>query len=132
MINIENELYTKVATAVRSQYPSVNILSVDARMPSAFPCVSFVEADNYTALNTFDSGGEKYATVMYEVNIYSNKVNNQKSECKSILGIIDNIMINNNFTRITTNPITMENASIYRMVARYTANVSTAEKIYRG
>ena len=131
MIDIENELYTKVATALRSHYANISIFGEDARVPSSFPCVSFVEADNYTNIASVDSAGEQYANVMYEVNVYSNNQSGKKTECKAILGIIDSIMLHYGFTRSMKNPITMDDATICRISARYTGVVSSTQKIYR-
>lgn len=132
MIDMENELFTKIATTLRSQFPGISIYGEDARVPSVFPCVSFVEADNYSHEPSQDSSGtEKYSNVMYEVNIYSNDLNGKKSNCKAILSVIDNIMVGLGFARTMKNPITMEDATIFRIMARYTATVSQSNNIYR-
>ena len=82
-----------------------------------------MEQDNYTAANRLDSSeGERYSVLMYEVNVYSNKTGGKKSECRSIMADIDKMMYARNFTRISMSPVpNMENASIYRLVARYRA-----------
>ena len=136
MIDIENELYTKIATALRSQFPNISMFGEDARVPSSFPCVSFVEADNYSHEPSEDSSGnENYVNVMYEVNVYSNNLNGKKTECKTILAIIDNIMMGLGFARTMKNPVTMDDATIHRIMARYIATVSASNsasnKIYR-
>ena len=88
-----------------------------------FPHVSIVEQDNYptlTHLSTSDS--EEYATIMYEVNVYSNKSSGKKAQCRSIMKVIDDLMYRRNFTRISLSPVpNLENATIYRLVARYRA-----------
>lgn len=131
MVNIENELYTEVATALRTSYPSISIYGDETRVPSSFPCVSFYEADNYTFMGGYDSAGEKFATVMYEVNVYSNSLNGKKTEAKDIMSIVDGVMMKRGFTRMMKNSIVMDDATIYRLVCRYTANVSNNETIYR-
>ena len=40
MIDVENEIFTKVATELRTQFPKVNVYGEDVRSPSSFPCVS--------------------------------------------------------------------------------------------
>jgi len=132
MIDIENEVFTKVATELRSQFPTINIYGEDVRSPSSFPCVSVVEADNYTVKATQNTGSnENHANLMYEVNVYSNKTNGKKSECKAILAIVDDILLGMGFTRTMKNPVSMDDATIYRMVTRYTAIVSKNQTIYR-
>ena len=76
-------------------------------------------------------GVENHAGLMYEVNVYSNKTG-KKSECKSIFKMIDEEFASMGFTRILKEPIpNIEDATIYRMVGRYTAVVSTDKVIYR-
>lgn len=132
MIDIENEVFTKIASELRSQFTGINVYGEDVRSPSQFPCVSVVEADNYTVKSTQDSGSnENHAKLMYEVNVYSNKTSGKKTECKEILSVIDDILLGLGFTRTMKNPVSMDDATIYRMVTRYTAIVSTNQTIYR-
>lgn len=132
MIDIESEVFTKIATELRSQFTGINVYGEDVRSPSSFPCVSIVEADNYTLRRTQDSGSnENHANVMYEVNVYSNKTSGKKTECKEIFAVIDEIMLGLGFTRSNKNPVTMDEATIYRIVGRYVAIVSTDQTIYR-
>ena len=132
MIEVENEIFTKVATELRTQFTNVCVYGEDVRSPSSFPCVSVVEADNYTLKRTQDSGSnENHANLMYEVNVYSNKTNRKKTECKEIIAVIDDILLSLGFTRTMKNPVSMDDATIYRVVARYTAIVSTNHIIFR-
>lgn len=132
MIDVENEIFTKVATELRSRFSEISIYGEDVRTPSSFPCVSIVEADNYTVKATQDSGdNENHANLMYEVNVYSNKGNGKKTECKEILSVIDNILLGLGFTRTMKNPVSRDDATIFRMIARYTAIVSKNQTIYR-
>jgi hypothetical protein len=132
MIDIESEVFTTIATELRSQFTGINVYGEDVRSPSSFPCVSIVEADNYTVRRTQDSGSnENHANLMYEVNVYSNKTSGKKTECKEIFAVIDEIMLGLGFTRSNKNPVTMDEATIYRIVGRYVAIVSTNQTIYR-
>lgn len=103
-----------------------------SRHPSSFPHVSIVEQDNYPTLEHMSNGDrEKFATLMYEVNVYSNKSTGKKTQCRSIMKVIDDLMYQFNFTRISMSPIpNLENASIYRLVARYRAETDGAN-LYR-
>ncbi len=132
MIDIESKVYSPIAAALRSQFSGIAISGEYVNAPSEFPFVSIVEADNYPTLQRLDSSDtEKYATLMYEVNVYSNKGTRKKSECKAIMAVIDGMMYRMNFTRITMTPVpNMENASIYRMTARYRAETD-GTTIYR-
>ena len=92
-----------------------------------------VEMDNSTRADTIDSGSnENHANVMYEVNVYSNKTAGKKTECREILALIDEEMLAMGFSRSTLTPVPNEyDSTIYRMVARYRAAVSSDLKIYR-
>jgi hypothetical protein len=69
---------------------------------------------------------------MYEVNVYSNKTVGKKSECIEIIALIDEEMLAMGFSRITLTPVPNENDStIYRMVGRYRAVVSSDHIIFR-
>lgn len=130
MIDIESQIFTPIATALRSAYPGVTVSGEYVNAPSDFPFVSIVEADNYMAhMDTGDS--EDFATLMYEVNVYSNKGVQKKSECKALMAAVDDLMYKLNFTRISLGPIpNLENASIFRMTARYRAETD-GTNIYR-
>lgn len=133
MIDIENELFEVIATTVRNKYPKIFITGEYVKAPSVFPCVSIIEIDNQVNRNTRDSGNiENHAQVLYEVNVYSNKTSGKKSECKAIISLIDTRLSELGFTRLMLYPIpNLENATIYRMVARYRAVVSKDKTIYR-
>lgn len=123
MIDVENQIYTPIAEALREAFPGIDTSGEYVKAPSAFPHVSIVEQDNYptpTHLSTSDS--EEFATIMYEVNVYSNKSSGKKAQCRSIMKVIDDLMYRRNFTRISLSPVpNLENATIYRLVARYRA-----------
>ena len=120
MIDPENEVYTRIATALRDEFSGINISGEYVNAPSSFPHVSITQSDNRIAKeNTTDTS--EMAFVMFEVNVYSNSKNTRKSECKKIMNVIDSIFFGMNFRRIALTPVpNMENATIYRLVARYT------------
>lgn len=133
MIDIENAVFNTVATKVREVFPDIFIAGEYVKSPPSFPAVSVVEMDNATRIETIDSGSnENHANVMYEVNVYSNKTSGKKTECREILGLIDEEMLTMGFSRSTLTPVPNEDDStIYRMVGRYRAAVSSDHKIYR-
>ncbi len=133
MIDIENQVFDRVAKRVREQFPDIFITGEYVNSPSSFPAVSLVEMDNSLREPTVDSGSnENHANVMYEVNVYSNKTAGKKSECKAIIALIDTEMTAMGFVRSTLTPVQNEyESTIYRMVGRYRAAVSSDYKIYR-
>ena len=133
MINIESELFNLVSTKVRAVYPDVFITGEYVKSPPSFPAVSIIEQDNTTYTTTQTSTEyENHASLMYEVDIYSNKTKGKKSECKAIATLIDTEMAFYGFTRTMLQPIpNMNDATIYRIKARYKAVVSKDKVIYR-
>lgn len=132
MIDFEREIYTYVVKRVQAVHGDVEFSGVDERLPSKFPFVSLVEADNATRTDTIDSGSfENHANIMYEVNVYSNKSSGRKAECKAILATIDDTFVRMGFARTMREPAIMDDATIYRMVSRYTAAIDKNGKIYR-
>ena len=133
MIDIENEVFDRVAKRVREQFPNIFMTGEYVKSPPSFPVASLVEMDNACRESTSDSGSnENHANVMYEVNVYSNKTTGKKTECKSIIALIDKEMVDMGFVRYTLTPVPNEyDSTIYRMVSRYRAAVSSDYKIYR-
>ena len=132
MIDIENELFTDIATAVRAEYPGIFVAGEYVSKPPSFPAVSIVEMDNSVYTNGVDSGGmENFARVTYEVNVYSDKHNGRKAECRKIIDFIDNRFAAYGFARAFLNPMpNMNDATIYRVTARYRGVVSKDHYIY--
>lgn len=95
--------------------------------------MSISEISNLSYSRTANSStSENHVVVVYEINIFSNKTNFKKSECKSITKSIDEQLLGLGFTRIMCEPIpNIENPSVYRVVARYKAVVGSNDCIYR-
>lgn len=133
MIDIENQVFNNISIAVKAVYPNANMSSEEQPVPSSFPCVTVVEADNYVVKETVDSSlEENHAYVMYETNVYSNDVNNRKAECKKVFGIVDNSFRKMGLRRTTKLITSTNNSSICRITARYVGIVGKDETIYGG
>lgn len=133
MIDIETSVFDTVAKAVRAEYPKIFMTGEYVKVPPKFPCVSLMEMDNQSYQRTEDSGSsENHVSVMYEVDVYSNKSVGKKSECKAIAALIDEQMLALGFARTMLQPIpNLDDATIYRMVGRYSAIISKDKVIYR-
>lgn len=119
MIDCENEVYTRIARVLRDKFPGINIAGEYVNAPSSFPHVSITQSDN-SVVSEQMTGSAEMAQVMFEINIYSNKADGRKTECKNIAKVIDDVMFKMNFKRMALTPIpNMEDATIYRIVARY-------------
>ena len=119
MIDCENEVYTRIAKVLREKFPGINITGEYVKAPSGFPHVSITQSDN-SVVSERMTGSAEMAQVMFEINVYSNKAEGKKAECKSIMKSIDDVIFSMNFKRQALTPVpNLEDATIYRLVARY-------------
>lgn len=133
MIDIENQIFGKISTALRAEFNPIFVSGELVKAPATFPAVYIEEKANSVYQRTQDSGSlENHVSLMYEINVYSNKQVGKKSECKAIFAVIDNEFQKIGFTRIMKEPVAnLEDGTIYRMIGRYTAVVSVGGIIFR-
>lgn len=131
MIDIESEVFTIMARAVKAKYSDVHIVGENVESPPRFPCVVIRETDNTVYDKTSTNNLENHARVTYEVDICSNKISGKKSECKAIASLLDNEFARLGFTRTMLQPIPNGDATVYRMKGRYMGVVSKDKVIYR-
>lgn len=131
MIDIENEVYTKVSTAVKAVHSDVKTASVTILSPSELPFLCIEETDNFCYTESQTNDLENHCVVTYELNVFSNKASGKKSQCKEILKTADEEMRSLGFSRITSTAIVLDDATKYRLFARYQAVVSKDQVIYR-
>ena len=131
MIDLEADIFTTVATALRAAHSGVFVTSESVPVEAKLPAVSIVEADNRVVERMRTLNIENAASVMYEVNIYSNKASGQKSEAKAIAATLDEVFASIGFTRTLKNQIpNFNDARIYRIVCRYEAIIDKDFWIY--
>ena len=133
MIDVEKELFTLVSTEIREKFPRIYMTGEYVPAPPSFPCASVVEVDNTPVRRTQSSdSSENHATLLYEVNIYSNKKAGKETECRAIAAVIDEVFQRLGFERVLLRPVdNVADATIYRMTGRYRAVVSENNVIYR-
>lgn len=126
MISPESTLFTIVATAVREAFPESYVAGEYVSQPPRFPAVNIVEMDNFPVRSTMTNVSiENTVQVVYEVNVYSNLTKGKKAECKAIAALVDTEFMKLGFKRLVLNPIqNMNDATIYRMYARYRGEVA--------
>ena len=129
MIDIENKLYT----IVKNKMPSdINMDSMYSNS-SKLPLFTLVVMDNSVYEPFINSARiENAASIMLEVNAYSNKIAGKKEECKKIIKTADDVLSGMGLTRTFCQPTpNLEDATVYRITARYRAIVDKDLKIYR-
>lgn len=133
MIDIENALFDKLANLLETEFSELadNVYSEIPNEISSFPLVVITEVSNLNYIRGQDNNEfENYATIAYDVNIYSNKINGAKLECKAILNKLDIMFLNYNFRRINYIPFKNNDDNVYRLTARYQAVVSDDYRLY--
>ena len=82
MIDIENQIFNGIATALRDQFEGIFVTGEYIPVLPHFPCATIREYDNYADTETATtSSTENHVIVVFDVNIYSNKTTGRK-DCK--------------------------------------------------
>ena len=133
MIDYQNEIFTAVATEVRSKHKGTTVTGEYTRTPSRFPTVTLDEIENVTVGELVDSSDEEmYSGVTYRLQVFSNKTGGKKTEAREIFATADSVMRGLGFRRITysTTP-EIYDSTIYSIMATYEAVVSVSGIIYK-
>ena len=132
MITYENQIFTSIATALRTEFPGIYVSGELNLNPEQFPACYIEESDNYVMQSgRTENTAENYSVVTYEVNVFSNKQIGKKQEAKAIMAAVDQLMDSWNFTRLALLPVNIDSSTKYRLTARYTAVVDSNETYYR-
>ena len=132
MIDIENDVFTAVAEAIRERFQNVFISSEYVETPARFPAVTIMEADNRVLYSMRTLNIENAISSMIEINIYSNRSSGKKAEAKEIAAVADEVMSSIGYTRTFREQIpNLNDATIYRIVCRYEAVVDKDLWIYQ-
>ena len=133
MIDVNNEVFTTVATAVRNSHAGVTVIGESTRKPSKFPTVTLDETENVMVDRLEDSSKEeKFVGVTYKLQVFSNKQSGKKTEAREIFATADAEMRRMGFQRVTFT-VTPEiyESTIYQINATYEAVVSAAGYVYQ-
>ena len=120
MIDVENEVYTRAAQALRAAHPGINVTGDYANVPASFPHVSIIQSDNLTVKKYTDD--EEMIQVVFDVDIYSNAKTGKKTEAKKISKTVSDAFFAMNFRRLHLMPIpNRDDPTIYRLTASFEA-----------
>jgi uncharacterized protein YxeA len=133
LIDVEVKVFDKLYIALTAVYPALLVAGVYIRAPASFPFVSIVEIDNNIYQRSQDTDAlEHHANVTYELNVYSNKGDDKKSECRTIAALADSVFEELGFTRTMLSAVpNLDDANIYRITGRYRAVAGEDGTIYR-
>lgn len=129
MKSYENEIYDGVAKLLRNSYDGISVNGTTILSPASFPCASIEEIDNTSF--TADSSGEIESYSTFEINVFSNSLDGKKAEAQRIFNTIDGYFTNLHYSRTSKRPVVINDGTVYRIVARYSAVYDVDGKIFR-
>lgn len=134
MVDIEPEVFTRVATALRQQFTGITVGSDYPTSSALFPFCSVSETSNTVDKSTQTGNSvENHSILLYELNFYSNKVSGRKTEAKAIAAVADMVMAGMGFTRTFKQPTpNLADATVFRITARYSAELDVKTKTIYG
>lgn len=133
MIDLQNEIFTAVATVVRADHAGTTVRGEYVRSPSEFPMLTLDEIENVTVATLIDSSDEeKFSGVSYRLQVFSNQAGGKKAEARSIFATADKVMRDMGFRRVTysTTP-EIYDSTIYSVTATYEAIVGVNGTVYK-
>ena len=130
MIDIESKVFDTVYNAITSQYPECSVYGEYVESSATFPAVTVTESNNeYYRRTGTEPTPENHALIRYEINVYSDKQQESKAECKGILTVADEAMKSLGFVKNEQRRLPNVDRTLYRMYARYEAVVSQPQTI---
>lgn len=129
MIDIENDVFNHVYNRLIAIYPELEVDTEFVDVPAKLPAVTISEANNYVLDRMQTVNIENAVRVMYEVNVFSNKVNGKKKEAKEIANVVDSAFSEKGFARMMRSVVpNFRDATIHRIIMRYEGVVGPARE----
>lgn len=133
MIDIYEDVFALVYEAAHRVAPTAVIQDAYIPATASFPCVTVQEIDNTTSAKVIGSRAkENAARCSYQIEVYSNKQDGSRTECRTIMAAVSDALIARNFERILLNDVpNYMDASVYRLTARFQTIADANSKTYR-
>ena len=131
MIDVSNEIFNAVATDLRLTYEGIKVVGEYVATPTVFPTVTIDEIQNIPA--HLDSAvHNKYAEVVYRIQVFSNAKNGKRAEARRIFFTVDVKLQELGLYAVTfTTTPAVYNSEIYCITATYRAVVDRDGRVYR-
>lgn len=133
MIDIENAVYSRVASGLREAFGEKGIFvsSEYTDSPAQFPAAMIFEADNSVYQKARTTNIENGARLLYQADVFSNLLGMKKAQAQEIMNIVDREFSKLGFTRTMCQPVfNLMDEKIYRMTARYEGIAAKDHRIY--
>ena len=130
MIDVSNEIFNAVATAVRAKHSPIAVIPENTSVPASFPTVAMDETYNVPS-HQDSSQTEKYASVTYRVQVFC-AGDGKRAKAREIFATVADAMHGLNLMRktYTTTP-DIYNSSVYQISATFEADVRHDGFVFR-
>ena len=127
MIDIENYMFDKVATQLRTNHDGIKVYGEYVAEPVSFPCVNMWESANSVwAEGESDTSLDDYVNVTYTIQVFTNSPT-KKKDAKELANEIDGIMTHYQFRRTLLQQVPNIDRTIYRIELRYSGLVKRTD-----
>lgn len=131
MLDFSNEIFSAVAENLRSAYKGITVKGEYDPNPAKFPCVTIDEISN-TPAHMDSALKNKYANVVYRVQIFSNKSAGKRAEARAIYSTVDDTLMELGlYAKTYTSTPTIYNAEIYSITATFEGVIGADGMVYR-
>lgn len=123
MIEHEDDVFKAISNRLREEYGVNDIYIIGEELsntPPRFPAVCIMQSDDIinTKYSTFKEN-ENVVIESYKVEVVSNDSEYGKEECKKIIGIVNEILVNAGYLRTFNQSIKSADSTINRRIARF-------------
>lgn len=132
MIDKSNEIFNAVAADLRFIYPGIKVVGEYVSTPTVFPTVTLDEIQN-VPVHLDSSSENKFAEVLYRVQIFSNAQDGKRAQARSIYGAVDaKLQALGLFAVSFSTTPSIYSSEIYSITATYRGVIDRNGVIYRG
>ena len=127
MVNIENEIYSIIAEALRREFPGIYVTGREQTgAPETLPCAYLAQVDIFTPKKLIDSSGrEKFVDITFKADVFSNLAGQQKAQCRAMMALISDMLFALYLRREADKPGSpIGSGSIYWQSARFVARTN--------
>ena len=113
-----NAIYTRVANAIKADYPNAYTTSRKVASPAKFPAILIHEIDRNRPIRNvqLDFQDVQYESV-FEIQVVSNKANTAASEAYDIMELAESAMSNMYFRRFSQTNV--DRGDTFTVIARF-------------
>ena len=120
MIDVESKVFDTVYNWIHNLYPDANITAGYDEQNAVFPCVVVRQTNSQPYRNSAtDDCSENHTRLTFEVEVFSDRADTGRSECKELLIAADDAMQSMKFRRIHLNRPLNVDRTLWRQYARY-------------